>query len=141
MKKFLIAAVFAGFGATAAFAQQPPAPGQDMPAPSQQPSPEQMEAAYNAARNQLGILKYCEAQGHVDGEAAEIQTRMLGLVPPPADPAAGDAAEEAGTQGKVSSMGAEQEFSASAAAQGVDEAQLCEALANSVKQAGANLPQ
>jgi len=135
MKRFIIAAVFAGVSVTTAFAQQA------APTQPQQPSPEQMEAAYNSARNQLGILRYCEQNGHIDGEAAEIQTKMLGMVPAPADASAGDAAEEAGKQGKVSAMGAEQDFSASAAAQGVDEAQLCGALANAVKQAGANMPQ
>ncbi|WP_235913377.1 hypothetical protein [Brucella tritici] len=38
-----------------------------------QATPEQMEMAYNAARNQLGVLQYCQEKGYTDGGAIEIQ--------------------------------------------------------------------
>ena len=43
-------------------------------------------ATYEAARNQLGILKYCQAQGFTGDEAVAVQTRLVGMIP------AGDAA-------------------------------------------------
>ncbi|ASV87885.1 hypothetical protein CES85_3730 (plasmid) [Ochrobactrum quorumnocens] len=110
------------------------------PALAQQPTPEQMEMAYNAARNQLGVLKYCQDKGHIDGSASEIQVKLLALVPAPADVSKGDAAEDVGKQGKVAVMGMEQDIAAAAKAQGVEEAKLCEMMANALKQAAANLP-
>ena len=50
-----------------------------------QATPEQMEMAYNAARNQLGVLQYCQEKGYTDGGAIEIQTKMIALIPAPAD--------------------------------------------------------
>jgi hypothetical protein len=72
-----------------------------------QATPEQMEMAYNAARNQLGVLQYCQEKGYTDGGAIEIQTKMIALIPAPADTSKADAAEATGKQGKVSAMGME----------------------------------
>lgn len=47
--------------------------------------------AYEAARNQLGILKYCAQAGHTGTEAVAAQEKMVGMLP------AGDAAENQGT--------------------------------------------
>ncbi|MFK4823118.1 pore-forming ESAT-6 family protein [Ochrobactrum quorumnocens] len=126
MKSFILAATLMGAALTPALAQQP--------------TPEQMEMAYNAARNQLGVLKYCQDKGHIDGSASEIQVKLLALVPAPADVSKGDAAEDVGKQGKVAVMGMEQDIAAAAKAQGVEEAKLCEMMANALKQAAANLP-
>jgi len=127
MKRLILTAIFTGVTVSASMAQQPTA--------------EQMEMAYNAARNQAGVLKYCEEKGHIDGSASEIQTKLLALVPAPADVSKGDAAEEVGKQGKVAVMGMEQDIATAAKAQGIDEAKLCETMANALKQAAANLPQ
>lgn len=58
--------LFLGANLTAAFAQA---------------TPEQMEMAYNAARNQLGVLTYCKDKGYTDGAAIEIQNKLLGMIP------------------------------------------------------------
>ena len=106
-----------------------------------QATPEQMEMAYNAARNQLGVLQYCKEKGYTDGGAIEIQTKMIALIPAPADTSKADAAEATGKQGKVSAMGMEQDIATSAKAQNISEEKLCQTMADAVKQAGAQLPQ
>lgn len=126
MNRFILAAAIAATMLTPAFAQQP--------------TPEQMEMAYNSARNQLGVLAYCQEKGFIDGTASEIQTKLIALVPTPADVSKGDAAEAVGKQGKVSAMGMEQDLPTAAKAQGIEEAKLCEMMADALKQAAANLP-
>lgn len=105
-----------------------------------QVSSDQMEMAYNSARNQLGILKYCQNAGNIDGSAVAVQEKMLTLIPPPSDTAKGDAAEQEGVKGKISAMGINQDLAASAKAQNVTEKQFCDVIANAVNQAGAQLP-
>ncbi|MFS8045964.1 pore-forming ESAT-6 family protein [Rhizobium sp. BR 314] len=105
-----------------------------------QATSDQMEMAYNSARNQLGILKYCQTNGHIDGSAIAIQTKMVALIPAPSDTAKGDAAEAEGAKGKISAMGISQDLPTSAKAQNVTEKQFCETIANAVNQAGAQLP-
>ncbi|SPL65044.1 pore-forming ESAT-6 family protein [Ochrobactrum soli] len=114
--------------------------GANLTAALAQATPEQMEMAYSAARNQLGVLTYCKDKGYTDDAAIEIQNKMLGLIPPPADTAKAEAAEETGKQGKVSVMGMEQDLATSAKAQNVSEEKLCQTMADAVKQAGAQLP-
>ncbi len=120
-----LTSLFLGTSLTAAFAQA---------------TPEQMEMAYGAARNQLGVLQYCQEKGYTDGSAIEIQTKMLALIPAPSDTTKGDAAEATGKQGKVSAMGMEQDLAASAKAQNVSEEKLCQTMVDALKQAGAQLP-
>ena len=105
-----------------------------------QVSNDQLELAYNSARNQLGVLKYCQNAGHIDGAAVETQAKMLALIPAPSDTAKGDAAEQEGEKGKISAMGVNQDLAAITKAQNVTEKQFCETIANAVKQAGAQLP-
>lgn len=127
MARVSLAVLFLGAGLIPAAAQQ-------------QPTPEQMEMAYTAARNQLGVLKYCQEKGYTDGTAVEVQTKLIGLIPAPADASKADSAEESGKQGKVSAMGVDQDFAASAKAQNVSEEKLCQTLADTVKQAASQLP-
>lgn len=105
-----------------------------------QVSSDQMELAYNSARNQLGVLKYCQNAGHIDGAAVETQTKMLALISAPSDKAKGDAAEQEGEKGKISAMGVNQDLAAITKAQNVTEKQFCETIANALKQASAQLP-
>src|SRR5690606_13148412 len=39
-----------------------------------------MDDAVAAARNQLGLLEYCQSEGHIDGAAVEAQTKMMALL-------------------------------------------------------------
>ncbi len=99
------------------------------------------DMAVSAARNQLGVLEYCEAEGHIDGEAAEVQAKMIGMLPAATDEDAAVEAYEKGKEGTVSAMGVEQTLADAAKAQGVEEVALCDQLAQMVVQAGAQLPQ
>ncbi len=105
-----------------------------------QVSSDQMELAYNSARNQLGVLKYCQNAGHIDAAAVETQTKMIALILVPSDKTKGDAAEQEGENGKISAMGVNQDLATVTKAQNISEKQFCEAIANAVKQAGAQLP-
>ncbi|MGE7368475.1 pore-forming ESAT-6 family protein [Neorhizobium sp. NPDC001467] len=101
---------------------------------------EQMEMAYNSARNQLGVLKYCQNQGHIDGEAAAVQTKLIALIPAPANTDKGDEAEKTGERGTIAAMGVNQDLAASAKAQNVTEKQFCDVVANAIKQVATQLP-
>lgn len=105
------------------------------------PAAPQLDAgmAYESARNQLGVLKYCQAQGHIDGKAVEIQEKLLTLIPA-GDAAKGDAAEAKGAEGTVSAMGAEQTLDGAATAQGTTVEALCKQMDTMIQQLAAQLP-
>lgn len=105
-----------------------------------QATADQMAIAYQAGRNQLGILGYCADKGHAGADVVEIQRKMLGLIPVPADRTAGDSAEEAGRKGTISMMGVTQDIETIAKAQGGSAASYCKQIGDVVKQAGASLP-
>jgi len=102
---------------------------------------DQLKVAYQAARNQLGLLGYCVDKGHTDGGALEVQKKLMALIPPPADLSGGDAAEAAGRAGKISAMGMEQDIEVIAKAQNGTAASFCKQVGDLVKQMGAKLPQ
>ncbi|WP_294923209.1 pore-forming ESAT-6 family protein [uncultured Paracoccus sp.] len=116
---------------------------QDAAAPEApvQEAPAQMDAAmaYESARNQLGVLKHCQAEGHIDGQAVEIQERLLTMIPE-GDAAAGDAAEAKGAAGTVSAMGAEQTLADAATAQGSSVEALCQQMDSMIQELAAQLP-
>lgn len=97
------------------------------------------EMAYESARNQLGVLKYCQESGHIDGTAVEIQERLLTMLPA-GDAAKGDAAEEKGRTGTVSAMGSEQALEAAATAQNTTEEALCQQMDTMIQQLASQLP-
>ncbi len=101
------------------------------------PSP---DMAVAAAKNQLGVLEYCQTEGHIDGTAIETQTRIMAMFPAAQDEAAVEASYEKGKTGTVSAMGVEQSLADAAKAQGADEAALCKQIAQAVEQAAAQLP-
>ena len=125
MKRIFIPALALALSAGAAVAQTAPSP----------------DMAISAAKNQLGILEYCQTEGHIDGKAVEIQAKMLEMVPAAQNQETVDAAYAKGKEGTVSAMGVEQTLAEAATAQGVEEAALCAQLAQLVEQAGAQLPQ
>lgn len=140
--------LFSAFALTAglAFAQdtaapQPEAPAASEPAQAQTAAPIQMDAdaAYESARNQLGILKFCQEQGHNDAKAVEVQERLLTMLPT-GDATKGDAAEAKGLEGTVSALGNEQTLEAAAAAQGSTVETLCQQMDAMIQQLAAQLP-
>lgn len=141
-------ALTAGMALTtgAALAQEaatPAAPAEPAPAADQAPAaaPAQMDAgmAYESARNQLGILKYCQEQGHNDGKAVEVQQKLMAMIPA-GDVAKGDAAEAKGAAGTVSAMGNELSLADAAEQQQSSIEALCKQMDAMIQQLGAQLP-
>ena len=102
---------------------------------------DQLKVAYQAARNQLGILGYCADKGYTDAGAAEVQKKLIAMIPVPADVSGGDAAEAAGRKGTISVMGMGQNIEAIAKATNGTAATYCKQIGEVVKQIGAKLPQ
>lgn len=107
---------------------------------SAQTAADQQAVAYQAARNQLGILLYCTDKGFLTADVPEIQRKMIGMLPAPADKTGGDTAEASGRKGMISAMGVNQDLEAAAKAQGGSVQPLCTQIGAAVKQAGAMLP-
>ena len=127
---FKTSALALGFALTAGLAAaQETAPQQDP------------DMAVSAAQNQLGVLEYCVAEGHIDGAAVETQNELITMMPAATDQDAVDAAYAKGQEGTVSAMGVEQSLADAAEQQGAEEAALCTQLASLVQQAGEQLPQ
>lgn len=116
----------------------PEAPAATAPA-APPPSAQDAEAAYASARNQLGVLSYCQEQGHIDGKAVEIQTKLLTMIPA-GDVAAGDTAEAAGKEGTIQAMGMETTIADAATKQSTTEAALCQQMDAMIQQLAAQLP-
>ena len=143
----LAALIVAGLTAGAAFAQEaapdaqaaPDAPAEppasaDAPVMSQDPG-----AAYESARNQLGVLIYCQENGYIDGSAVETQNKLMTMIPP-GDATRGDAAEAKGKEGTVSAMGVERSLSDAATEQKTTEDALCKQMDALLKQLAAQMP-
>ena len=96
-------------------------------------------AAYESARNQLGVLAYCQEQGHIDGTAVEIQTKLLAMIPA-GDTAMGDAAEAKGKEGTVSAMGVERTLADAATEQNTTEEALCKQMEGLLQQLASQVP-
>lgn len=101
---------------------------------------DQLAMAYQAGRNQLGILSYCAEKGHVGADVVAIQAKVLALIPPPADKSAGDTAEAAGKKGTIAMMGVTQDLETIAKAQGGTAAAYCKQIGDVVQKAAASLP-
>lgn len=137
---FVSALTLAVVSSGAAFAQDaattPAAPAATAPA---MPSAADMGAAYESARNQLGVLAYCQEKGFIDGKAVETQTKLLTMIPA-GDTAAGDAAEAKGKEGTVSAMGVERKLSDAATEQGSTEDALCKQMDSLLAQLATQIP-
>jgi len=101
---------------------------------------DQLKLAYQAGRNQIGLMAYCNDKGFVGADVVEIQKKMIGMIPVPADKSAGDAAEAQGRKGTIAAMGMEQDIEAIAKAQNGTAATFCKQVGDAIKQAGAALP-
>lgn len=101
--------------------------------------PADAEATYEAARNQLGILQYCNDQGFSGTEAVETQAQLIALLPG-GDAAAGDAAESKGAEGTVAISGTEIALSEAAKNQGSTVESTCQQIEAAVNQIADSLP-
>ena len=101
---------------------------------------DQLKVAYQAGRNQLGVMTYCSDKGHIGSDVVDIQKKLLGLIPAPADKSGGDEAEAQGKKGVISAMGMTQDIEALAKMQNGTPAAFCKQIGDALKQAGAALP-
>ncbi|MFN3525726.1 MAG: pore-forming ESAT-6 family protein [Paracoccus sp. (in: a-proteobacteria)] len=97
-------------------------------------------ATYQAARNQLGILKYCEAQGFSGPEAIETQSRLVGMIPE-GDTAAGDSAEQSGTEGIIEIGETQITLAEAVEGQGSTVETTCREIETAVNEIADSLPQ
>ncbi|RMC37451.1 pore-forming ESAT-6 family protein [Paracoccus alkanivorans] len=121
--------------ASAAFAQDTAETQQAPAASTTDPA-----VAYEAARNQLGILKYCEAQGFTGSEAVAAQEKMIGMLPE-GDTAAGDTAEQKGSEGTVAAAGNEISLEEASSQQDTTVEAQCQQIEAAVNQVAAQLPE
>lgn len=96
-------------------------------------------AAYESARNQLGVLSYCQDKGYIDGKAVETQNKLLTMIPA-GDTAKGDAAEAKGKEGTVSAMGVERSLADAATEQKTTEDALCKQMDALLQQLATQVP-
>ena len=143
---FLTALALAGLTAGSAFAQDatPAAPAAPATTPANadaaaaSPAPD-MGAAYESARNQLGVLIYCQDKGFIGTTAVETQNKLLTMIPA-GDTAKGDAAEAKGKEGTVSAMGVERSLADAATEQKTTEDALCKQMDALLQQLAAQVP-
>lgn len=102
-------------------------------------APADAETTYQAARNQLGILQYCQEQGFSGPEAIEAQGQLIELLPA-GDAAAGDAAEEKGVQGMVAVGENELTLADAVAGQGGTVETTCQQIEAAVNEIAPTLP-
>ncbi|KIX16720.1 MULTISPECIES: pore-forming ESAT-6 family protein [Paracoccus] len=120
----------------AVVAQDAAAPAQDAPA---QAAPADPGTTYEAARNQLGILQYCQEQGFTGAEAVEAQGKLVGLLQG-GDEAVGSAAEEKGAQGTVSVGGTEVSLADAVEERGSTVEATCQQIEAAVNEIAPTLP-
>ena len=126
--------------ATTAPTTAPAAAPAEAPAVAPAASPAQdSSAAYESARNQLGVLSYCQDKGFIDAKAVETQTRLLAMIPA-GDTAKGDAAEAKGKEGTVSAMGVERTLSDAAKEKNTTEDALCKQMDALLQQLASQVP-
>ena len=132
------AGLTAGLTASAAFAQDAAAPA-TTDAPAAAAAQPDMGAAYESARNQLGVLIYCQDKGYIGSTAVETQNKLLTMIPA-GDVAKGDAAEAKGKEGTVSAMGVERSLADAATEQKTTEDALCKQMDALLQQLAAQVP-
>lgn len=105
-----------------------------------QSTAEQQAVAYQSARNQLGVLEYCQDKGYIDSSAVDTQKKIMGQIPTPSDTSGGDSAEETGRKGTVSSMGQTIDLENAAKTHGTTAEAMCKQMSQMIASAAANMP-
>ena len=97
------------------------------------------DAAAAAAKNQLGILEYCQTEGHIEGTAVEIQAKMLEMVPAAQNQETVDAAYAKGKEGVLSVGGTESDLKL-LDSQGGSLADVCKQMADAMAAVAGQIP-
>ena len=95
-----------------------------------------MAMAHNSAANQLGVLEYCQSQGHIDSSAIAAEKGVISRLP--AYAGSTEAAEAAGKQGMISGNGGNVPLADMASKGNTTETALCQQMASNVKQVAAS---
>ena len=93
------------------------------------------EAMIAAARNQLGVLEYCQEKGHIEAAAVEAQKTLLAQLPTPKDATKAEEAHAKGRAGTISAMGTDVKLDDAAMAQNSDTATFCKTIGTAVTEA------
>ncbi|NPD13763.1 pore-forming ESAT-6 family protein [Xinfangfangia sp. D13-10-4-6] len=99
-----------------------------------------LDDALAGARNTIGLLEYCQAEGHIDGAAIEVQNKIVAMLPAAGDADKVEAAYAKGKEGILSVNGVEQNIK-DADAQGSSQAEVCKQMSDALIAMGAQLPQ
>ena len=83
------------------------------------------QVRHQGARNELGLLIYCQDQGLADQAAVLAQKRSIDALPPATPASTGEQEEADGRLGYVAFDGRQGLFTASASAQGISMATAC----------------
>nr|WP_111300249.1 pore-forming ESAT-6 family protein [Paracoccus saliphilus] len=102
-------------------------------------APADTGANYEAARNQLGILKYCNQEGFTGPEAVATQTRLIGMIEA-GDEQAGAMAEQKGTEGTVAVGDAEISLAQAAESRESSVEATCQEIEAAVNEVAPGLP-
>lgn len=130
MRLPLLAATFFAFAAPAlAQTTTPPPAGQQ----------EMMVMMHRGARNQLGVLEYCQTQGFIGADVVALQQKMLGMLPP-AQVTGLDEAEAAGKRGVVQFAGNEVAIVDAAKARNTTPEAMCKQMGEMLQSQAAQLP-
>ena len=83
------------------------------------------QVRHQGARNELGLLIYCQDQGLADKAAVNAQKRSIEALPPATPASVGEQEEADGRSGYLAFDGRQGLFAASASAQGLSIATAC----------------
>ncbi len=98
-----------------------------------------MDDTIAASQNQLGLLEYCEAQGHIDGTAVATQVKLMAMLPAPTDTAKTEAAYAKGKEGVLSVGGTESDLKL-LDSQGGSLADVCKQMADAMAAVAGQIP-
>jgi hypothetical protein len=139
VRSFVLPVVLAGaFAALPAVAQTPTMPA--MPGGMPQGQADMARMLQLAARNQLGVLEYCQDQGSIGADPVALQRRMLTMLPPPQQQDGLDDAEAAGKRGVVQFGGSQVPIADAAKPQGTTADAMCKKIADTIQAQAAQLP-
>lgn len=92
------------------------------------------------ARNQLGVLEYCQSKGAIGPDTVALQQKMIGMLPPTSTDGM-DAAEATGKTGVIAFGGTQTSLTDAAQTQNTTVEALCTKLAAALQQAAKSMPQ
>lgn len=126
--------------APAGASAQAPAPGASPGAPTAaQDEQAMLRMMHRGARNQLGVLQYCQSNGSIGADVVVLQRQMLAMLPPIQVDGL-DQAEAAGKRGVVQFGGQEMAIPDAAKARNTTPDALCKQIGAALQAQAAQMP-